>query len=111
MGLHERLNCACALVQGVAQVTSPEIAGLDDVAQGYGVSRELRTDRSTQEAVVMKDADFGHVTGVIPNDDGLPHIGRQGGIEVAKGLEPNAPSALAAAHLFHCGAPDDTARE
>src|SRR5437016_5145308 len=90
MSLHERLYCAGALVQSVAQVASPAIAGLDDVVQGYGVSREFRTDRSTQEAAVMEDADFGHVTGGIPNHHGFAHIGRQGGIEVAKALETNA---------------------
>ena len=38
----------------------------------------------------MKDADFGYVTGVIPNDHGFAHVGRQCGIEVTKALETNA---------------------
>ena len=36
MGVYERLDCAGALVQGVAQGAAAAIAGLDDVAEGNG---------------------------------------------------------------------------
>jgi hypothetical protein len=90
MGIYERLDCAGALVQGVAQGAAAAIAGLDDVTEGNGVAREFRTDGPTQEALVVKDTDFGHVARIITNDHGFAHVGRQGGIKVAKPLETNA---------------------
>jgi hypothetical protein len=38
----------------------------------------------------MKDANFGHVAGIIANNDRLAHISRQRQIEVAHPLEMHA---------------------
>jgi hypothetical protein len=68
MGFQEGLDRACAFVQGVAQCFAPVIAGLDDLPEGNSVPCELGADRPTQKLVLMKDAELGYVSGVIPND-------------------------------------------
>jgi hypothetical protein len=87
MGFPERLDRAGTVLQRVAQVPAAAITGLNDVAQGKGLSRSCGAKRPTEKAVVMKDADFGHVPWVIANDDGLAHVGRQGELEGPQALE------------------------
>jgi hypothetical protein len=83
MRCQERFHCAGAVLQRVAQVPAPPIAGLNNFTQGNGLSRSFGADGPTEKAVVMKDTDFGHVAWIIANDDGLTHISREGEIEVS----------------------------
>ena len=53
MRVQEDLNQACAVLQGVTQVSSTTIPHLDDVAQGNGLSRQFRTNGPTEKALVM----------------------------------------------------------
>ena len=71
----------------MTQVPAAAIAGLNDVAQGNGLTGSFGTDRPTEKTVVMKDADFGHIPWIIANDDRFAHVGGQGEIEVAQALE------------------------
>ena len=90
MRVQEHLNQACAVLQGVTQVSSSTITHLDDIAQGNGLSRSFRTNGPTEKALVMQDTDFGHIPWVIANNHGFPHVGRQREIEVAQALEMHA---------------------
>jgi hypothetical protein len=90
MRVQEHLNQACAVLQGVTQVSSTTITHLDDIAQGNGLSRSFCTNGPTEKALVMKDTDFGHIPWVIANNHGFPPVGRQREIEVAQALEMNA---------------------
>ena len=64
-------------------------AGLDNLAEGNGFPRELGADGPTEKAVVVKDANLGHVPGVIANDDVFAHVGGQRRIQVTETLEMN----------------------
>jgi hypothetical protein len=77
VGFQERLDGAGTVSQRVAQVPPAAIAGLNDVAQGNGLSRSFGANRPAEKAVVMKDADFGHVAWIIGNDDGVARVGSQ----------------------------------
>ena len=82
MSFQQGFNGAGARLQRVAQVPSPMVPSAHDVTQGNGFSRQFGTDSPAQKALVMKDADFGHISWVITNDDRLAHIGCQGEIEI-----------------------------
>ena len=82
MSFQERFHHAGALLQRMVQVPSPTVASPHDVAQGNGLSRSCSTDGPAEKAVVMKDADFRHVSWIIAHDDRLTHVGRQREIEV-----------------------------
>jgi len=89
VGLQEHLHGAGAILERMAELSPTAIAGPDNVTQRNGVSREFRTDRAAQKALIMKDADFGHISWVITNDDSLAHVGCQSEIEIAQALEMN----------------------
>lgn len=72
MGFQKRVDRAGTVLQGVAQGFASVRAGLDNLAQGDGFPRQLGADGPTEKAVVVKDANLGHIPGIIPNDDGEP---------------------------------------
>ena len=89
MSCQERFDRASSVLQRMAQVPAAAVASLNDVAQGNGLSGSFGADRSTEKAMVMEDADFGHIPGIIANDDRFAPVGRQGEIEVPQALEMN----------------------
>jgi len=74
----------------LAQVSAMTVPCAYDVAQGHDRTSQLLTDGATEEAIVVKYAHFGHITGVIPENHGLAHIGRQGRVHVSHAEEPEA---------------------
>jgi hypothetical protein len=67
MSCQQGFNGAGACLQRVAQVPSPTVPSAHDVTQRNGFSRQFGTDSPAQKALVMKDADFGHISRVITN--------------------------------------------
>jgi hypothetical protein len=55
-------------------------ARTNDLFETHGLTREFLTHSPTEKALLMIDADFGHIPGVIPDSHVFPHIGRQRGI-------------------------------
>ena len=82
MGCQQGFDGAGARLQRLTQVPSPTVPRAHDVTQGNGFSCQFGADGSAQKALMMKDADFGHISWVITNNDRLAHVGRQGEIKL-----------------------------
>jgi hypothetical protein len=63
------------------------IAGAENVAQRHGVACQLRTDRPTQEAIMVKDAHLGHVMRIESQRDCFAKVRCERGRNVAQTLE------------------------
>jgi hypothetical protein len=74
----------------LAQVPACPVSGLHDLAQWSRGSRQFLTDRSAKKTGLVKYAYFGHIAGVVPEDHGLAHVGRQGRVYVTHAKEPEA---------------------
>ena len=59
------------------------MASADDVFERHGLAGQFRVDRSTQKAVAKVDPHLGQVPRVVPNEDVLADIRREGDIEIA----------------------------
>ena len=62
----------------------------DDRFETDGLACEFLTHGPAEKALLVIDADFGHIPGVIADGHVFSHIGGQRGINIAQGLEPYA---------------------
>jgi len=86
MGTQQGLDDLFTVLKKLPQLSAMSISGFDDVAERDRRAGQLLTDGSTQETIVVKHADFGHVSGIVTDDDPLANIRRQGRIEVTPGI-------------------------
>ncbi len=61
-----------------------------DLFEADGLPSQLRTNGSAQKGVVIKDPNFGHISGIVADGHILPHIDNQRQIEIALPLKINA---------------------
>ena len=72
-----------SVTQGLVQVPACPVSRAKDLAQGDRGARQFLRDGAAQETVLVKDSDFGDITRIVPEDDGLAHVGRQCGVQIA----------------------------
>jgi len=93
VGTQQGLDDLFAVLKELAQLSSMSISRLDDVAERDRRSGQLLTDGSTQETILVKHADFGHVSGIVTDDDRLANVCCQGRIEVTPAEKPDTIAA------------------
>jgi hypothetical protein len=89
-GTQKGLHNLCAFLKDLAEVSAVAISRLQDVMERYRRPCQFLANGPTEEAVVVEDPDFGHIAGVVPDDDRLADVSCQGGVEVPHTEKPDA---------------------
>src|SRR5262249_1491530 len=99
MGTQQGLDHLFTVLKKLTQLSAMSISGFDDVAERDHRSGQLLTDSATQETIMVKHADFGHVSGIVTDNDRLANIRRKARTEATPAEKPDA----IAAHFARCG--------
>src|SRR5262249_48939715 len=76
-GLQQGIHHLAAIRDRPAQLATPSPPGPDHLPQRHRLAGQLLADRAADEAALVEDPDLGDVAQVVPEQDLLPHVGRQ----------------------------------
>jgi hypothetical protein len=90
VGTQKGLNNLCSFLKDLAESSAVAISCLQEVTERDRRPGQFLANGPTEEAVLVEDPDFGHIAGVVTDDDRLADVSCQGRVEVPHTEKPDA---------------------